>query len=98
MRTLCGTILAAVAGWTAWGAQSLSLAAETGVCTFNAVDYTALRRELRAFYPDECHDKSIHTLLVSANGTEPGMYRNEINSEVTLDALYASEMIWVLQK
>ena len=33
--------------------------------------------------------KSIHTLLVSANGTEPGMYRNEINCEVTLDALFA---------
>jgi len=29
------------------------------------------------------------TLLVSANGTEPGMYRNEINCEVTLDALFA---------
>ena len=28
-------------------------------------------------------------LLVSANGTEPGMYRNEINCEVTLDALFA---------
>ena len=33
--------------------------------------------------------KSIHTLLLSANGTEPGMYRNEINCEVTLDALFA---------
>ena len=31
----------------------------------------------------------IHTLLVSANGTEPGMYRDEINCEVTLDALFA---------
>ena len=29
------------------------------------------------------------TLLVSANGTEPGMYRNEINCEFTLDALFA---------
>lgn len=93
MRTLCGTILAAVAGWTACGAPAHAFAAGAGVCKFNAADYTALRRELRAFYPDECHDKSIHTLLVSANGTELGMYRNEINSEVTLDALYASEMI-----
>ena len=33
--------------------------------------------------------KSIHALLVSANGTEPGMYRGEINCEVTLDALFA---------
>ena len=24
---------------------------------FNAADYTALRRQLRAFYPDECHDR-----------------------------------------
>jgi len=30
---------------------------------------------------------SIHTLFVSANGSEPGMYRNEINCEDTLDAL-----------
>ena len=32
--------------------------------------------------------KSIHMLLVSANGTEPGMYRNEINCEVTLNELF----------
>ena len=33
--------------------------------------------------------KSIHTLFVSANGTEPGMYRDEINCEVTLNTLFA---------
>ena len=47
-RTICGTILAAVAGWTAWGAPANA---------FNAADYAALRAQLRAFHPDECHDR-----------------------------------------
>ena len=38
-------------------AQAHALAAETVESQFNAADYTALRRELRAFYPDECHDR-----------------------------------------
>ena len=48
LRTLCGTILVAVAGWTAWGAPANA---------FNAADYAALRAQLRAFHPDECHDR-----------------------------------------
>ena len=48
-----------------------------------------LKRKCDAYRTVTRTKKSIHTLLVSANGTEPGMYRNEINCEVTLDALFA---------
>ena len=30
-------------------------AAESAVRLFNGTDYAALRKQLRAFYPDECH-------------------------------------------
>ena len=32
-------------------------AAESSANPFRAEDYTALRKQLRAFYPDECHDR-----------------------------------------
>ena len=52
-------------------------------------DMADLKRKCDAYRTVTRTKKSIHTLLVSANGTEPGMYRNEINCEVTLDALFA---------
>ena len=32
-------------------------AAESAANSFNGTDYAALRKQLRAFYPDECHDR-----------------------------------------
>ena len=32
-------------------------AAESAVNSFNGTDYAALRKQLRAFYPDECHER-----------------------------------------
>ena len=52
-------------------------------------DMAELKRKCDAYRTVTRTKKSIHTLLVSAGGTEPGMYRNEINCEVTLDALFA---------
>lgn len=52
-------------------------------------DMAEMKRRCDAYRAVTRTRKSIHTLLVSANGTEPGMYRNEINCEVTLDALFA---------
>ena len=51
-------------------------------------DIAEMKRKCDAYRTVTRTRKSIHTLLVSANGTEPGMYRNEINCEVTLDALF----------
>ena len=52
-------------------------------------DIAEMKRKCEVYRAVTNTRKSIHTLLVSANGTEPGMYRNEINCEVTLDALFA---------
>ena len=54
-----------------------------------ALNAVAQQRDPPAAVAGTRTKKSIHTLLVSANDTEPGMYRNEINCEVTLDALFA---------
>ena len=32
-------------------------AAESAANSFNGTDYAALRKQLRAFYPDECHER-----------------------------------------
>ena len=55
MRTLCGTILAASA---AFALGLVAFAADDAAANpFKASDYAALRAQLRAFHPDECHDR-----------------------------------------
>ena len=51
-------------------------------------DITEMKRRCEIYRMVTRTRKSIHMLLVSANGTEPGMYRNEINCEVTLNELF----------
>ena len=52
-------------------------------------DIVEMKRRCDAYRTVTRTRKSVHSLFVSANGFEPGMHRNEINNEVTLDALFA---------
>ena len=54
-----------------------------------AQDISDFKRRREAYREVTRTRKSLHLLLVTFNGSEPSMFRNEINAEVVLDSLFA---------
>ena len=54
-----------------------------------AQDISDFKRRREAYREVTRTRKSLHLLLVTLNGSEPSMFRNEINAEVVLDSLFA---------
>ena len=53
-----------------------------------AEDVAGLERKKTVFLNETCTKKAIHMTMIAANGLVQNAYRNEVQSEITLDDLF----------
>ena len=77
-----------IGGAVTLGASAALDAAEPASANpFRAADYAALRKELRAFYPDECHGKCKHPAFDASDRAIRADLRADAAAHPDYDAL-----------